>query len=369
MKIVHIIDSGGYGGAEKYIIDLTKGIKKNYSTDVQIWTFKKNAILEEQAFVEGILVKHFFSKNEKLEFVKTYKKIRDLYNQGVDIFHTHGYKANIFVRMSLFFTRATIVTTVHSTLNYWEAKFKKNIYKRLDKLTSVRNQGIICVSKYIKDYYSNCCNKKKIDVIYNGVDAKKYNYSIPRNNFENFTIINVGSLSYVKNQLTLLKAVSYLKEEHNIHSIKLILVGDGPNRNEIENYVNERNLSNNVKITGFSYNVIDYLLESDIYVSTSVDESFGLSIVEAIMVGRPVIASAVGGVPEIIVNEKYGLLYSDCYNEIELAEKILHYYANYEIREQISQNSRIRAVEKYEVTNFVENTWQMYKSLDKNIKN
>jgi glycosyltransferase involved in cell wall biosynthesis len=363
MKIVHIIDSGGFGGAERYIIDVVSYMANRDGINVEVITFVHNELFCEIANEKGVVVNHLI-KNSNKSIFKIFMEILRIYRKDKDtIFHTHGYKANILVRCSLFLTKAKLVTTVHSTLNYWNSKCKSTLYKYLDMLTSVRNNTIICVSDYIKSYYKTPFNKSKLMTIYNGVDSSKYNTIKSVDFGHRITAVNAGSLNDVKNQITIIKAFAYLVQKLNVNNIELIIIGDGPNKQGILDFINRNKLSKYIKLVGFKTNVIDYLLQSDVYISSSTDESFGLSIVEAMMLGLPVISSSVGGVPEIIPSDDYGLLYQNPFDEIELATKIKKLIENEHLARIIAKNGCERAKDKFTLEKLCDSLLSLYKKV------
>lgn len=361
MKIVHIIDSGGFGGAERYIIDVTSNLNKRDGVSIEVFTFFHNKHFYEIAKEKGVDVNHLAKKN-KGSIIKLLREILKIYREDREtIFHTHGYKANILTRCSLFLTKATIITTIHSTLNYWDSKWKSSLYKYLDVLTSIRNETIVCVSDYIKSYYKTPFNKNKLLTIYNGVDSDKYNANRIIDIEGCVTAVNVGSLNDVKNQITIIKAFAYLVRNLDVKNIRLIIIGDGPNQKKILDFLHRNNLNEYITLVGFKNDVRSYLLESDIYISSSTDESFGLSIVEAMMMGLPIISSSVGGIPEIIPSEDYGLLYHNPIDEIELAITIKKIIGNRQLARRIAKNGCERAQNKFTLEKLCDSLLNLYK--------
>jgi glycosyltransferase involved in cell wall biosynthesis len=367
MKILHIIDTGGFGGAEKYILDLIMKLKKMYVVDIKILIFNENKIFMETANSHNIDINCIANLNKKrtdINAIRQITAIKDIYlNQKYDIIHTHGYRANILTRLALFFTDAKIITTVHSTMNYWDSIIKKKLYGSLDQITSCRNQVIICVSKFIENYYSNCLNKNRIKVIYNGVDNTVFIPKTKKNSGELITIINVGSLTDVKNQVTLVKAIDYLVNIYLIKKVRLKIIGDGPNKDRIAELIRMLRLERVIDLIGFNTNIVKYLFESDIYVSTSSEESFGLSIVEAMMVGLPVIAPKVGGIPEIITDKIDGILYSNCYDYKTLANEIMQLIINEEKRIIIGAAGQKKCIEKFTLDKLCNDVWDIYNNI------
>lgn len=363
MKVIHIIDSNGFGGAERYIIDLCTKLNSDYEVNAEIVTFHHNVSIEKVSELNEIKYSYISqnNKNSNLFFMRT---IRRIYNENkLGILHTHGYRANILVRLALFFSSAEIVTTVHSSLNYWNNKLKSKIYSYMDRLTSGRNQKIISVSNFISNYYKNILNQHKIITIHNGVEGKNFQSREKKELKSKKTIISVANLIDVKNHITLLKAFNLLIKEHKQCNVELILIGEGQNRRIISDYIEKHHLNDHIKILGFIEEVDQYLSKSDFYVSTSFEESFGLSIVEAMFSRVPVIASRVGGVPEIIEDEVTGLLFNNPTDETELLDKILLLLNDEDLYNGIVDNAYKKCKDQFSLDLMVKRTYNVYREV------
>jgi glycosyltransferase involved in cell wall biosynthesis len=121
----------------------------------------------------------------------------------------------------------------------------------------------------------------------------------------NTLLLSIGSLNKSKGYDVLLEAISKLR---NNYSVKLALVGDGPERNSLEKLTDELGLKYCVTFLGVRKDISTLLQSCDIFVHPARWEGFGRVIAEAMAMGRPVIASEVGGIPEIIINGQSGLL-------------------------------------------------------------
>lgn len=348
MKVVHIIDSYGFGGAERYIVDLVKGLNKNGKVCATVISFGFNQFLAEQSIPYTS-----FSETKNISSKTIMSEIKRIHSIEPDtIFHTHGYRANILVRMALFFKKAKIISTIHSTFKYWKNPIKKRVYPFLDKLTSVKNNTIITVSDYISDYYKTILNRKKLLTVYNGVDDTIFTKKKPSN--DSITrLITVGSLNDVKNHITLLKAFNHIVKNEKHSDLELVLVGQGPKETELRKFIVEHDLVNNVTLLGYLKNVHNQLIKSDLYISTSTDESFGLSIVEAMFTGLPVVSSRVGGVVEIIESGHNGILYNNPTDDSELSNQILRLLKDKELVKTLKENGYKTAASKFTINHLL----------------
>lgn len=362
LNIVHIIDSSVFGGAERYIIELLRSLNERDNIDVEILTFILNPLLTKEANKYNIKINHINNQNQPSYNLYKNTILSIHHDNPKTIFHTHGYKSNIYTRLALLFKRSSIFTTVHSTLYYWPNRVKRNVYSFLDKITSIKNTKIIAVSDYIKSYYKHILNYKKIVTIYNGVDSDIFNHRVKSSfNKSKPKIITVGNLTSVKNHATLIKAIEILKFKYQIPNISLNILGQGILESELKNKIRELDLINNVHLQGFKENINEYLADSDIYVSTSLEESFGLSIIEAILVGLPVVASRVGGIPEIIEHNKTGLLYDNPKDAEELASTIFLLINDADLFNTLSETALKHASHNYSINKLSNSIYNLYK--------
>lgn len=183
---------------------------------------------------------------------------------------------------------------------------KKKLYPRADK--------VIAISEGVRNSLIQNFNfpSKKIDVIYNPAadnrilklsKEKTENYT-----FDGYTFINIGRLAKQKDQLTLLKAFKITLDKFKCN---LIIIGEGTERNNLERYIAENSLENNVRLLGYQSNPWKYLSKSNLFVLSSIWEGFGNVIVESMALGIPVISSNCNSGPsEILENGRYGQLYN-----------------------------------------------------------
>jgi glycosyltransferase involved in cell wall biosynthesis len=175
---------------------------------------------------------------------------------------------------------------------------------------------VICVSRAVKNFLIsiNEIEDYKGIVIYNPASESK---TVERTLLNEFTIVSVGRLEIVKNQQLLIKAFSKID---NL-SAQLILVGDGRERENLEQLIASLHLEKRVKITGFVSNPEFYLCQAHLFVLPSLSEGFGIAVVEAMQQQVPCLCSNVGGIPEFITENETGWLF-DPNNEEELVAKI-----------------------------------------------
>ena len=179
--------------------------------------------------------------------------------------------------------------------------------KRLRRLFDMADK-VLCVSKYIRDYVIKYgCPEEKAEVFFLGAELPEICCG-HKDTKQCTRYVMTGRLIPGKGQETLIYAFAEILR--NIKDAELVLIGDGPSRNKLQSLTHTLGIANAVKFLGFQVNskVYEELGKADIYVHPSDEEGLGIAIVEAMAVCLPVVATAVGGIPEIVEDGKTGLL-------------------------------------------------------------
>jgi len=211
-----------------------------------------------------------------------------------------------------------------------------------------QSDEIIFVSNYLKNRYLNLYNLKKdnINVIYPGVEKRnvaeidiykfKYKYKIKD---DSKILLAQGLTSTLRksNGLKLLiNSINKLKNDYP--NIILVSTGKGKYNDNINEFINKENLQDKVILTGHIENPFIPLQLCDIYTHIVLDEAISLAILEAMSLGKPIIATNVGGIPEIIYNGYNGILISPDIKEI--SEKISFLIENESIAKTLGKNAK-----------------------------
>ena len=291
----------GYGGVEQYISSLCKMIGEKYDIEI-IVTYK---VLDKPAFE--------FSDNIKITYLMNTKPNRDEFKNAIGSKNPinilkEGFKAIkiLYLKRKLNIKAIKniksdyiITTRFHSSLvgkyadsNIIKIATEHNYHNNDNKyinsiIKSVRGfDYLVCVSEELKDFYKDRIKDTKCVYIPNVIDKNPDKSSNLREN----TLINVGRLEPEKGVFDLIDVLSEVKSE--IKDVKLLLIGDGSLRKEIEAKVEKNNLKDNVIFTGFvsKKELENYYLKSKLFVMTSYTESFGLVLIEAMSYKIPCIA-------------------------------------------------------------------------------
>lgn len=253
----------------------------------------------------------------------------------VNLIHLNIFPANYLALLSIIFCNSKIVITEHAI----ESKRKKyKFFKVIDKYFLYRKaKKVVAVSQICKKKLDDWLEGvKDIEVIYNGVNIEYFRNGISlRENFipkitkKDKIICMVSRLHKDKDHITVIKALKKLPE-----NIKCIFVGEGPEREKIENLIKEMELKNRVFLVGDQKNVRDYLKTSDLGILSSKAEGFGLTLIETLASGRLIIGSNVSGISEILDEKELLFEYKNVNDLVQKIENILIKNKNVEYLEE-----------------------------------
>lgn len=215
--------------------------------------------------------------------------------------------------------------------------------------------GIIVNARQIKEtlFETPFMLKQNIRVIYNGIDTKKLDQAkkTPDSPEGKFTVTAMGRIDRNKGFDFLLRSFArFLSLKPDIKA-ELVIIGDGPLREEYEMLTKDLQLQESVRFTGFLSDPYPELLFSDVFVSSSISEGLSIAILEAMyLLNAPVSTFAGGGIAEIIEHGRNGFL-CDYGDETALSEILLNLYGNIELRTAVAEKAKISVAERYSLQN------------------
>lgn len=358
MKILHVITSLRTGGAEKLLADTVPiYIERGLQADILLFDGIETP-LKRQLIGEGVNIYEIRRGGTVYNPINILKLIPFL--KKYDIVHTHNTAPQLFTAIASMLSPVVLVTTEHSTSN---RRRNWKWYVPIDRWMYSRYKVVICISSgtavNLKKYVFVKC---PIFTIYNGINIQKFYRKCQFTHEElhvkdNATIITmVAGFRYQKDQKTLIRAISLLPNKY-----ELLLVGDGEKRKECELLSKELHCYDRVHFLGFRSDVAEIINSSDIVVMSSLWEGFGLAAVEGMAAGKPVVASDVQGLAEVV--EGAGILfpkgdYQCLAKEIEKLSDDKAYYNT------VSNRCAQRALE-YDINKMVDGYIKIYEHLIK----
>lgn len=360
MKILHVITTLDIGGAERLMVDLLPLLQQDgnqvdlllfngVNTPFKEELFKKNVHIYQLSCWKGI--KHHYEVYNPLNIFRL-KKYLDNY----DIIHTHNTACQYYVALaSKFCKRPILVTTEHSTYN---RRRSWKFFKRVDEWMYSNYAAIVCISQQASANlieYLACPNK--VHTILNGIDVSRFSKSsrdVSRNN--NFLISMIAAFRKEKDHETVLKAVARLPKNYRLQLAGRDFDGKVP---ILKKMCDNLCIQERVDFLGARSDVPELLEKSDIAVLSSLWEGFGLAAVEAMASGRPLVASDVGGLRDVVKGA--GVLFPQ--GDYKELARIIQWLCEHpdEYRE-VAKQCQERA-KQYDITLMAENYSNLYKSI------
>ncbi|BCX15614.1 MAG: hypothetical protein KatS3mg097_506 [Candidatus Parcubacteria bacterium] len=360
-KILLILSSEQFSGGEKVALEIAKNLKSNF--DFIFFLPGK----PQKEFEEELKNFEFYYSPQKsfLEIIKNLKKTITFLKPS--IINTHGTRASVFLKLVLFLTlkkKFKFIYTLHGA-HFVRRKFSVNfIFLIWELITNyLFVDYLICVGKDDYDLIKKLklINKNKLFLIENGINFEEYQniekgYLRKNFNLKNEIILTtICRLHYPKDLKTLINAVNLIKDEN----IVLFIVGDGPDRNELEDLVRNLNLENKIKFLGFRKEIKEILQDTDIFILSTRWEGLPLVILEAWATKKPVIASDVHGIRGLIKNEESGILFK--FGDLEdLKKKILLLIKNENLKFKIANNGYELVKKKYNIFQMAQSYKEIY---------
>lgn len=364
-KNIMIINLGShFGGTEKYILNIIENIDLD-KFNVHICGKKGTKFMDviREYKIKGLFI--FDVNFSKKSIIKTIKEVkRYIKTHSIDIIHSNGISADLISNLARRGTTGVkIVSTVHGFSSFDRmdrSKIEIKAFDMLETLLFKYNDYYIAVSNALKEYLvDRGLSENKIDVIYHAVNNLN-NESYRERTSDEIIVGSVGRLEKVKGYDILINAVKVLKDKG--FKFKCILVGDGSEIDNLKMLSEKLNVKDYIEFLGYQEDIYNFIDKMDIYVQPSRQESFGISIIEAMNKVKPVIASNVGGVIEIIENEKNGLIF-DALNDCELAYKIGSLINDSEKSKMIAIEGKDTVSNKFSMPIFIGNLQNIYEKI------
>lgn len=313
-KILHIVEDLKIGGLEKVLASIVLSLDKT-KYDVQVWCLARGGDTAQALIDQGIPL--------KILNLESYYNPFNIIHLGMamkgerfQIIHAHGYFAGTFGRLAAILARVpAIVVHVHSTYYHYS---KRNLL--IEKFLSYFTDRIICVSQAVERFVTvnERIRKEKTCLIYNAVEPPDHLMNDQQRSemtaslgfdAEAIIIAVVASLTANKGHGVLMSAFQQVFSTHP--SSRLLIVGDGPLREQLETEAQRQKMDGAIVFTGIRNDVFELLQASDIFVLPSiVREGLSLALIEAMSANLPVVGTAVGGIPEVIEDGENGFLVS-----------------------------------------------------------
>jgi len=370
IKVCHIIEDLNRGGAEKRLLNDLRYLNKDRFTNY-IWYLYPNSTLQREFTSLGIKTECLNLKKDIRSFKSIFKLWHFIIREKIDIIHTQLFYADILGRFVGFLGHKPVISTVQSSVYEQSVKFLySNNRLLIDRFTAkLFNTKIIAVSEFVKSSIQRKLGLKveKIDVIYNSIEDES-NQLTPlvvesyRNKFKSHSdlilLLTVGKLNPGKGHQYLIRALAELKNK----KIRLLFAGTGNLKSELESYAEQLGISDRVLFLGEVKNIKELIAICDIFVFPTLSEGMPLSLLEAMVQQKPVIASNIEPIQEAIQNEINGILVPPK-DFSALAHAIEHLSKHPQKAEDLGKSAREVVLEKFNAKIASEKLGKLYESI------
>lgn len=297
------------GGEEEVVYNLFEGLSKISGFEVYVAAPESAAYFKKHALPRD---RHLALPMSSKIDVASINRLRDFVrDMGIDVVHSHGDRAGLIARVACFGLPVKSVWTMHAysgdnkiTQGAMKRRLKLFVQSALNRFLTDR---VVCVSKNLEKTIAPNMPAGSTVVIYNGVDLSRFRSARKdRSNRETLRILFAGRLSEQKG-LPYLLGGAEMAAARGIR-FQLNIAGEGPLLPYVKSYISDHGLSERCNLLGFRSDIDSLLESSDLLLLPSLFEGFPIIILESLASGTPVIASAVNGVPEIVVDRQNGLL-------------------------------------------------------------
>lgn len=324
-KIILFMPSIEDGGVEKNFFNISNYLAKKLDK-VVIITGKNYSRKRLNQNIKIIFFKIKFNPSRRIKYILSIiLLIKELLTSKEKTI-VLSFQANVYCIIICKIFGSTIITRSNASIHGWSKNFRLNLYKFFYSFADC----LIVNSKALKKEFIDIL-KLKSNLVYNPLDDERiFKLAKKKNNLNFFNkksinLLNIGRLVKQKDHLTLLKTIKYLKSKINI---KLIIIGNGPLKDELNNFIKKNNLQINVKIIKYTDNPFKHFKNSDFFILSSIFEGLPNVLLEAMLLKKFIISSDCPTGPKEILNSgKYGSLFNPG-DYKKLAEKILYYSKN-----------------------------------------
>ena len=310
MKVIHVNGGGETGGGKSHLLALLPKLRR-LGVDASLLCFSSGLLSQEAQELDiNTRTLGVGSMLSPRLMVRLYRYFKEL---APDIVHTHGGRANLYGRLAAKLAGVPLViTTVHSHTDLdYTSTWQNMWFSAVDRATWGLADGLIAVSGELqRALIRRGFRQTKVRVVHNGIEdvsrkpmSLHAEFNLPA---ESVVLCAVGRLVPVKRFDLLLAAMRHVVET-NPNAI-LLIVGDGPLEKQLHETSIQMGLGAHVKFTGYRWDARSIMESSAAFVMSSEMEGLPIVLLEALAGEVPIVATSVGGIPEVITTEENGLL-------------------------------------------------------------
>lgn len=366
IRVLETIRQGKIGGGESHVLDLVANLDKEQYEPV-VLSFTDGPMI--QALDKMQIPAHVIA-SEKAFDISVWKRVKQLLiDERIDLVHVHGTRANTNVLWAARSLKLPVIYTVHGwSFHGGLHPLMKKARIAAEKFITSRAQVNICVSESNRQTGQKAFGKLDAVVVPNGVNLQRFDphasyadvkraYGIPE---DHLVVGYIVRMTYQKDPVSMIQAFA---EVHRLMpNMTLLMVGEGELKQTAIDTANSLGLSDYVVFDNFRQDVPAVLNAVDIYCLPSLWEGFPIGVLEAMAMGKAVIASDVDGTREAVRHEENGLLVP-AKNITALANAIMQLASDVALRERLALSARNTILAEYNVAGMTRKIEAVYRDL------
>lgn len=362
IKLLHLISRIDIGGAERQLLSLVTNLDKE-KYDIYVRYFEGKGELKKEFEGGGIQIKKFEFRGfwDMSIWLRLYQ---DMKANRYDVIHTHGFKADLW---GAIVGRLTGVPIIISTVHNQEQYLKNSIVRFIEKwIISPIDDTIIVVSEGVKRFLikTGGIPEKKIKKVYYGINPADIKIDKERDIREELGIDKdapligcIGRLVEQKGHKYLIRAAKRVIEI--FPQAKFFIIGRGKLEKNLKKLAQNNSLNSGIIFAGFRTDIYSIIDKLDLIVMPSLWEGLGLVLLEAMALGKPIVATDVGGIPEVVENKKTGILVP-AKDPNALAEAIINLLEDYSVAARMGEMGKASVKERFSSVKMVKEIELIY---------
>lgn len=368
IKILHVAQAAG--GVDRYIRMLLKYLDKEKFENILVCSqdFREKDYKNLVDFFEQVKMDRAIGSND-LKAIGEVRRLIKRYNP--DIVYAHSSKAGAIARVADIGLKNRCLYNPHGwAFNMRCPAKKKAMYTAIEKIAAPFCDKIICISDAEKQSAldKKICREDKLQVIFNGVDIEAYengihgtvkrkDLNIPE---DAFVVGMVGRISPQKAPDIFIKMAKHVKDK--VSNAHFIIVGNGDQEAEIKKYAKDNDFLDSLHITGWVDNPMSYVELFDVACLLSRWEGFGLVLPEYMMARKPIVASRVDAIPNIICDGENGLLV-EMDDAVGASTAVLKLYLNNNLKSKLIDEGLKTVYKKFDVQRMTRETEKLFEEV------
>lgn len=370
INVLDVMEGIEFGGGDRRIVQIAESLDRRRFRLVVACA--SDGLLAKKIQEAGVEVQDVDMSN-KCDLRPIFKLAALMKQRNIHIVHTQGARPSFFGRIAARLAGIPIIiTTIQVVIETYNVTWiKKAIYKQLDKLTVGFADKVITVSEPLRrTLITNYgVEPSKVIKIYNGIETERYNPNayegaMVKREFgiaQNYSVVGIiARLVYEKAHYLFLQAAARIVE--NVPDVKFLIVGDGPLKTELEDLARKLGVSQYCLFTGFRDDIPKIISTLDVLVLCSLLEGMPMTILEGMAMAKPVVATNVGGIPELVKDGETGILVPPRDAE-SLAKAIIALLKDRDKARHMGLFGRRRVEKEFDVEIMVRKTEETYQEL------